>query len=520
MQRQLLKSAFYGLLLGISLSAIAEPIDQTRYMDDASYHLERRQKTWPDGAQYDGEWLGEQPHGQGMYTYTDGGQYWGRFRQGKRQGDGMMKYANGDEYEGTWFDDQPQGKGTLRYATGVIYAGEFKAGAQDGQGRQTYVDGTYYDGQWHNNVPHGYGRLTFVSGGAYEGQFDAGKPHGTGQYFYANGDLYDGQWKNGQPHGTGRIDYGTGGYYEGQFVNGDKQGKGIWLSALGKRFEGPFVGNQPDGKGRCSSGEKVEACTYRKGQLVSSESVLAAKSPEPVATAAPASAPLAAAMATTALVASSASAPATSIETASAVATKPAVTAKATISTPTAVAPEKPVVAHAPATASSQIKSAIPASTSTTEPSFASNLEQEKQNLKKNSVAELNQTRSDIYFTDNWRNQDLMALPEKAWWNKKSSLFKDELEIVSQHGDVRIRMLVSNYKGPGQYRLDNVIIETPGQHFEKAGNGGTLVILDDQQGWLSGSFNFEVNGQNGEILAFNDGLFRVKDQSQLLSILK
>ncbi|HEX4940707.1 MAG TPA: hypothetical protein VFX11_18680, partial [Candidatus Kapabacteria bacterium] len=283
-------------------------------------------------------------------------------------------------------------------------------------------------------------------------------------------------------------------------------------------------------------------CTYRKGQLVSSESVLAAKSPVPIATAASAGAPLAAAMATTTLVASSVSAPATRNDTARTVAAKPVPAAKATASAPvtrTAApkpavkpvpAPEiatvppaivvaaAPVAAHASAATSSHVKSAIPASANET--SFASKLEQEKQNLKKTSVAELNQTRSDIYFTDNWRDQDLMALPEKAWWNKKSSLFKDELEVVSQHGDVRIRMLVSDYKGPGQYRLDSVIIETPGQHFEKAGNGGTLVVLDDQQGWLSGSFNFEVNGQNGETLAFNDGLFRVKDQSQLLSIMK
>ena len=87
---------------------------------------------------------------------------------------------------------------------------------------------------------------------------------------------------------------------------------------------------------------------------------------------------------------------------------------------------------------------------------------------------------------------------------------------LMQHGDIRIHMLVRDYKGPGDYVLDGVSIEAPGKHFEKArGASGTLSVQNDTDGWVSGTFNFRVQTAGGEILAFSDGLFRVTDQNRL-----
>ena len=62
-----------------------------------------------------------------------------------------------------------------------------------------------------------------------------------------------------------------------------------------------------------------------------------------------------------------------------------------------------------------------------------------------------------------------------------------------KHGDIRIRMLVRDYKGPGNYVLDGVSIEAPGKHFEKArGDSGTLSVQNDTDGWVSGTFNFHI----------------------------
>ena len=477
MQKNIAISVFCGVIFSISLNSLAEPIDQHNYLNSSQYHLERHQKSWPDGSRYDGEWLQGKPHGQGMFTYADGSQYWGRFHMGKRQGEGMMKYANGDEYEGSWFDDRRSGQGTLRYAGGAVYKGEFHDGAENGKGRMTYANGTYYEGQWLNNVPHGYGRLTFLSGGAYEGQFKQGKPNGKGQYFYANGNLYDGEWKNGQQTGQGRIDYGTGGYYEGSVVDGKRDGKGVLVTALGQRFEGRFVDNEPDGRGECGVINKMAPCVYHHGKRISINRV-ASTQPKPVAVAQP---------------------------TTAALITPKVVTPK--VVTPKVVTPKVVTLKAVP---TKHEPAPNPAAKQ-----FVATLRKEKLEIKTLSIAELNQNRSDLYFTDNSQIRPGNIHPLRAWWKKRSSLLEDQVEIVSQHGNTRIRMLISDYRGPGQYRLKDVEVSTPGKHFEKnASDKASLDIKSEKNGWLSGTFSFQVSSADGQQVDFNNGVFRIARQSR------
>ena len=57
----------------------AEAVDQESYLDITEYRTEHKTHVWPDGARYEGEWSGNQPHGYGSLTYANGAQYWGRF---------------------------------------------------------------------------------------------------------------------------------------------------------------------------------------------------------------------------------------------------------------------------------------------------------------------------------------------------------------------------------------------------------------------------------------------------------
>lgn len=494
-----------GLLLTPALNIRAEPIDHDDYLSRPQALMEKRHQTWPDGRIYDGEWVNEQPHGQGMLTYADGGQYWGRFVRGKRQGEGLMKFVNGDEYEGSWFDDQPHGQGSLLLATGGRYEGEFNHGKPAGKGRKSYPDGTYYDGQWKQGIPHGFGRLTFADGGAYEGQFDKGKPHGRGLYFFVNGDLYEGDWYQGQQRGVGRFDYATGGSYEGDVFNGKRHGQGVLTTALGQRFEGRFVNNEPDGAGRCGTFAEMSPCRYQAGKRVADPvTVVAAAKPAPAVPAMtkPAAAPvlLAAATATTAATTTATDA------VASLVAAKPADL------TPSQPAPP----------ARTAVKSAIPALSSTPKAAtFTQTVVQAKQEWKKRALADLDPTDSDIDFNNQGALASLRALKGRVWFNRKSSLFQDNLEIVSQHGSTQMRLLIEGYKGPGQYPVSRVVVTSPQQSFATQGDEpGTVRIVADNDGWISGEFSFRAASDSGTPIVVKDGVFRISAASQRPSFLR
>jgi hypothetical protein len=514
---KLITTGVWGLLLGASINVNAELIDQQSYLNATEYQTERKLHVWPDGARYEGEWLKNQPHGYGSLTYANGSQYWGRFDHGRRQGQGMMKYSNGDEFEGTWQKDQPNGSGTKRYAAGSIYKGEFKDGQQHGEGRQTYVDGTYYQGSWYNDQPHGFGKLTFISGGVYEGSFEHGKPHGQGRYNYPSGDVYSGEWRNGNQDGAGRIDYSTGGFYEGEFVEGMKHGKGTLMTALGREYNGPFRYNEAHGMGTCTRAGKSTACEYKRDKQVKPKTVIAsAPAPEAKPAPKPAPKPKPAPIAKTAAITVSATTVASNATTSTA--TKPAPKPKTTLAnvkpeqpTPQAKTPKK----AAPADSASKYtvaKMSIPGS----KQHFTQTVEKEKARVKHLTIAELRSDRSDIYFTENWSKKDLMAIPEQAWWQKRASLFSDSLHIISVHGDTEIRMIISDYKGPGNYLLEKAVVysESEKMKADKV-ESGTIVVESDTDGWISGSFQFQVNDGNGNKLAFDHGAFRLSDRESL-----
>ena len=514
----------WGALLVFCVNIQAETLDQQSYLNVTEQPSTHITHVWPDGAHYEGEWAKQQPHGLGSLSYANGAQYWGRFYHGRRQGQGIMKYTNGDEYEGNWFKDQPQGKGVKRYGVGSVYEGEFKDGQQHGQGRQTYLDGTFYEGSWNQGKQDGYGKLTFISGGTYEGSFQNGKPHGKGYYYYPNGDVYSGEWRNGNQDGKGRIEYSTGGYYEGEFSDGMRHGQGVMVSALGQQYRGTFQHNEAHGRGDCSRSGKTSPCQYRHNKLVKSA---------PTKTA-----PVVATVAVTTVAMTPKPAPAVITKTAApstrppqSIAAQPA--PKAVVASQSKPEPKpvpKPVVkpfmpdtvaaveveTKRTTTPAQEKYSKATMSIPDAKQAFTATLEQEKQTFKHLTVADLRQDRSDIYFSENWAAKDLMSIPERAWWQKRASLFMDTMDIISVHGDTEIRMIIGDYKGPGTYPIKKVAVTSDTDDLDADElQSGQITVESDDGKWISGSFHFEVSDNEGHQLAFNHGAFRLSTKENL-----
>ena len=62
--------------------------------------------TYPNSDTYEGEWQSHLRHGQGVYTYKDTGtRYVGTWINGKREGAGELIHAN-HRFQGGWIADQ------------------------------------------------------------------------------------------------------------------------------------------------------------------------------------------------------------------------------------------------------------------------------------------------------------------------------------------------------------------------------------------------------------------------------
>ena len=51
--------------------------------------------TWPDGRQYEGQYVMNKRHGVGIYVTREGLCYEGEWKNGMQHGEGKITYANG-----------------------------------------------------------------------------------------------------------------------------------------------------------------------------------------------------------------------------------------------------------------------------------------------------------------------------------------------------------------------------------------------------------------------------------------
>jgi hypothetical protein len=190
--------------------------------------------TGVDGYVYVGEWREGRIEGQGQVTYPDGSVYVGAFRNDLAHGQGTITYPDASSYEGDWVDGVIQGSGVARYANGLVYEGQFLNARQHGQGVMSHPDGYRYEGQWEDGLRHGQGIAVYADGTVYEGTFVAGQREGEGTLTMPDGFRYVGAWDDGEINGMGIATYTNGDVYEGMFVNGRRQGAGRDALCLGR----------------------------------------------------------------------------------------------------------------------------------------------------------------------------------------------------------------------------------------------------------------------------------------------
>jgi TPR repeat protein len=213
--------------------------------DDLAYTGHAR-LTWPDGSEYDGEWLQGRPHGFGIATEADGARYAGDWHHGDRHGEGELTLSDGSRYEGAFAQGKRSGTGTLESAQG------------------------FYDGQWHLDMPHGEGVFVAVDGGRYQGEWRNGRQHGYGRAEGPPGLVYEGTWAQGRKHGFGRETRPDGSRYEGDWHEGKRHGQGRESGADGTVHEGAFELNQPLGPGSRVDSEGIRITGMWNQDAVSS----------------------------------------------------------------------------------------------------------------------------------------------------------------------------------------------------------------------------------------------------------
>lgn len=250
---------------------------------------------WPDGREYDGDWIEGKPegmgsevladgetyrgtwydgqrHGHGELNRLDGSRYVGDFAEGLRDGDGSERSKTG-LYRGTWVADMPDGEGAYFGNDGSSYQGQWRNGQRDGFGRFEDGRGNSYDGDWTADSPNGFGIMENADGSRYHGQLTRNLRNGYGR-LDSGGFSYEGTWLAGKRHGYGRVDTPDGGSYLGEWQNGNRQGTGRANDADGSYHEGEWQHDRPLGPGVRVDASGIEISAVWNGDVASSGMLL------------------------------------------------------------------------------------------------------------------------------------------------------------------------------------------------------------------------------------------------------
>ncbi|XP_002034361.2 MORN repeat-containing protein 3 [Drosophila sechellia] len=150
-----------------------------------------RSQRYP-GGQYQGKWLGLQPHGFGVKETSSGLTYEGHWQKGQQHGIGSLRRKEHDGrteriYVGQWRENRRSGEGKQFYPDGSVYFGQWLADQRSGEGILWQADGGIYVGEWLRDKMHGKGLLITATGNRYVGQFEGGCKSGSGVFYHSNG---------------------------------------------------------------------------------------------------------------------------------------------------------------------------------------------------------------------------------------------------------------------------------------------------------------------------------------------
>jgi len=194
---------------------------------------------------YEGQWVNNLKHGQGKLLFGDQSWYEGSFQNGEIEGEGTRiwnacipyagEFKRGAEYVGQFLAGEKHGQGKLVDVDGVIYEGAWQKNKRHGRGVLTGTDGAIYDGEFADHAQTGQGTLTRTNGVKYEGQWLQGERHGIGLMNWPSGTVYDGGWAKNAFQGQGELRAKSGGdeplrVYSGVWEDGKPTTQAIAMS--------------------------------------------------------------------------------------------------------------------------------------------------------------------------------------------------------------------------------------------------------------------------------------------------
>lgn len=225
---------------------------------------------YPDNSIYIGPYNQNwQREGVGTLYLADGSKYIGQFTQDCMNGEGRLIFPGGDYYQGSFLNNKPHGDGVYgRLNEGFSYTGNFVEGMKSGFGQEKRKDESFYKGEFYNDLKHGYGQSTWADGSVYQGQLKNNEIEGFGRIIYFDQKIYLGSWRNNKIEGKGIFYWPDSKIYAGYYKNDKKCGFGQFLFSNGKKYEGYWLNGKQHGLGIISFKGNAKFGEWRFGKRI------------------------------------------------------------------------------------------------------------------------------------------------------------------------------------------------------------------------------------------------------------
>lgn len=243
-------------------------LQELQQKDGGPLTRQRREHTFRTGAQYDGQWLGNQRDGFGTMTWADGAKYEGEWSSNQAKGKGRFSTPEGNTYIGEWRNNRCHGCGCFAHREGTMYQGEFHDDVQHGHGVESWVDNSKFAGVYVHGKKCGPGVYDWPDKSKYSGQWANNCIEGYGR-FQNQEKEFSGLWRVSSMHGAGRHSWSDGKLFEGQYTRDQKDGFGIFTWPDGRKYEGFWGRGRQHGLGRLSNvNGEVRLGEWRNGERI------------------------------------------------------------------------------------------------------------------------------------------------------------------------------------------------------------------------------------------------------------